>query len=106
ADLEDGLLRRADLVIVSANRLLQSKSRLNPRTVVVRHGVNYKHFRRTLAPETAVPEEIARLPRPVLGYFGLMAADWIDVELLARVARHFAHGSLVLLGKVTTDLSA
>ena len=34
-----------------------------------------------------------------------MAADWIDVELLAKIAQHFTGGSLVLLGKVTTDLS-
>jgi glycosyltransferase involved in cell wall biosynthesis len=106
AEMEEGLLARADLVIVSADRLRESKGRLNPHTVVVRHGVNYRHFRRALAPETEVPEEIARLPRPVLGYFGLMAADWIDVDLLVHVARRFAHGSLVLLGKVTTDLSA
>ena len=106
ADMEEGLLRRADLVIVSADRLYRSKARLNPRTVLVRHGVDYEHFRRALDPETEVPGEIARLARPVIGYFGLMGTDWVDVRLLAHVARHFAGGSLVLLGKVTMDLSA
>ena len=42
--LERELLRKADLVIVSADRLLQSKRRENPGTVLVRHGVDYDHF--------------------------------------------------------------
>jgi glycosyltransferase involved in cell wall biosynthesis len=104
ADLEKQLLARADLVIVSSDRLYQTKSRANARTVLVRHGVDFEHFRRALDPETEVPEAIARLPRPVLGFFGLVA-DWVDVDLLAEVARRFANGSLVILGRATTDVS-
>jgi glycosyltransferase involved in cell wall biosynthesis len=103
-DLEEQLLRKADLVIVSAEPLLQSKSRINPETVLVRHGVDYSHFRKTLDQETQVPPEIAGLPRPVIGFFGLIA-DWVDVELMADVARRFPQGSLVVLGKATTDVS-
>lgn len=104
-DLEDQLLRRADLVIVSADRLHRTKSRANPRTVLVRHGVDYAHFRKALAAETEIPEEIRDLPRPIIGYFGLMAEDWIDIDLMVHVAKHFSTGSMVLLGKVTTDMS-
>jgi glycosyltransferase involved in cell wall biosynthesis len=104
-ELEEELIRKSDLVVVSAARLLESKGGKNRRTVLVRHGVDYDHFRKALLPETKIPDEIAKLPRPIIGYFGLMAADWIDIELMAHVARHFAGGSLVLLGKVTTDMS-
>jgi len=104
-ELEKQLIRKADLVIVSASRLYESKAGMNPRTVLVRHGVDYDHFRKALSPETQVPDEIARLPRPIIGYFGLMAADWIDVDLMAHVAKSFPEGSMVLLGKVTTDVS-
>lgn len=41
AELERQLLRKADLVITSAERLWESKRRLNPRTVLVRHGVDF-----------------------------------------------------------------
>lgn len=105
AELELGLMRRSDLVIVSADRLYQSKAPFNPRTALVRHGVDYSHFRRALDAETVVPEEIAGLPRPVIGFFGLIA-DWVDVGLMASVAERFSTGSLVALGKVTTDVSA
>jgi glycosyltransferase involved in cell wall biosynthesis len=103
-ELERGLLRRADLVVVSAERLLRSKGGYNPRTVLVRHGVDYDHFRTALDASTVVPEEIRDLPRPVIGYFGLMSPDWVDVPLLEAVARHFSGGSLVLIGKVAMDL--
>jgi glycosyltransferase involved in cell wall biosynthesis len=104
--LERQLLAKADLVIVSANRLLQSKRKANERTVLVRHGVDYRHFAQALAPGTQVPESISRLPHPVIGYFGLIAEDWVDIDLLLRVARHYASGSLVLLGKVAMDVAA
>lgn len=103
--MEEDLCRRADLVIVSADRLLKSKSDKNPHTVLIRHGVDFQTFRKALDPETKIPDEIANLPKPVIGYFGLMAADWIDIDLMVKVAQHFSGGSMVLLGKVTTDMS-
>jgi glycosyltransferase involved in cell wall biosynthesis len=103
-EMEKQLLRKSDLVLVSADLLLQSKSQINPRTVLVRHGVDFKHFRTALDPTLKVPEEIANLPRPVIGFFGLIA-DWVDVELMAKVAQRYPHGSLVVLGKATTDVS-
>lgn len=104
-ELERSLLQKADLVIVSSEELRKTKSRHNPHTFLVRHGVQFDHFRKALLPETKIPEDIAALPRPVIGYFGLMAEDWIDLPLMEAVARKFSTGSMVLLGKVTTDLS-
>ena len=104
AELEQQLLRQSDLVIVSADRLYQSKVKTNPRTVLIRHGVDFDHFRKALDPETIVPEEIRDLPRPVIGFFGLIA-DWVDLELMAAVAKRYPNGSMVLLGKSTTDTS-
>ena len=105
AELEQQLLRQSDLVIVSADRLYHSKKKANPRTVLIRHGVDVNHFRKALDPETVVPDEILSLPRPVIGFFGLIA-DWVDLELIAAVAARFTSGSVVMLGKATTDTSA
>lgn len=104
ARMEERLCRKADLVIVTAERLYESKARFNPRTRLIRHGVDFLHFRRALDPSIVVPKEIASLPRPVIGFHGLIA-DWVDVELLARVALSFPQGSLALVGKATTDVS-
>lgn len=99
---EHSLLRSADLSIVSSERLLESRRRISPDTVLVRHGVDFEHFRRALDPDTVVPPDLAALPRPILGFFGLVA-DWIDLELLRHLATHFSRGSVVLIGKTVTD---
>jgi glycosyltransferase involved in cell wall biosynthesis len=104
AELEQDLLRRSALVIVSAERLYQSKVKTNPRTVLIRHGVDFDHFSKAVSATTVVPEEIRNLSRPVIGFFGLIA-DWVDIELIAEVAKSFPRGSVVLLGKATTDTS-
>jgi len=103
-ELEEQLLRKSDLVIVSSDLLLQSKQKFNPNTVLVRHGVDHAHFRKALDPHTPVPAEVAHLPHPVVGFFGLIA-DWVDVELMAQIAQRHPEGSLVVLGKATTDVS-
>jgi glycosyltransferase involved in cell wall biosynthesis len=103
--LEEKLLKRADLVVVSAESLRRTKSKYNPRIALIRHGVQYEHFKKALDPATKIPDEIAKLPKPVIGYFGLMADDWIDLELLEKIAQKYTGGSLVLLGKVTTDMT-
>lgn len=105
AATEADLLRRADAVFVSADRLYRSKHGLNPHTFLVRHGVDYDHFRKTLDPGTVVPGEIAGLPRPIIGYFGLIGQDWVDIDLLVHVAKRFPGASLVMLGKATMDVS-
>lgn len=106
AVVERALIDRADLVIVSAEKLLHSKQSPHAPTLLVRHGVDYDHFATATHRGTVVPDEIARLPKPVVGYFGLISDDWVDVPLLVHVARNFPTGSLVMLGKVTMDVSA
>jgi glycosyltransferase involved in cell wall biosynthesis len=105
ARIEQDLIAKADLVIVSAEKLLHSKRAPRAPTHLVRHGVDYEHFATATRAETRIPDEIAGLPHPVIGYFGLIADDWVDVPLMIHVARSFPTGSLVMLGKVTMDVS-
>lgn len=106
AATESALLATADAVFVSAEELLKSKVSPKAPTQLIRHGVDYDHFRKSLDPGTIVPDELEGLPGPVIGYFGLIAEDWVDVPLLQKVARSFPHGTLVLIGKSTMDLSS
>ena len=100
--IENELFRKSDLVIVSAEKLLADKKQFNPNTFLIRHGVDYRHFSRALQDETEIPSEIRDLPRPLIGFHGLLA-DWVDYELLKKTAEHFKNGSLVLIGKVSVD---
>ena len=104
ASLEAELLQKAHLVFASSEALLASKSRLNPRARLVRHGVDHAHFVKALDPATPVPADLAKLPRPRAGFFGLIA-DWIDLDLVRAVADAFPSLSLVLLGDAATSLA-
>lgn len=101
-EIEDELFRKSDLVIVSAEKLLESKGKLNPRTFLIRHGVDYNHFAKALRADTKIPDEIKDLPKPIIGFHGLLA-DWVDFELIGKVAQHFKHDSIVLIGKISVD---
>ena len=104
ARMEADLARRADVVIVSAEKLHRSKVAFNPNCHIVRHGVDHDHFAQALAPATRIPDDLAGLPKPVIGFFGLLA-EWVDLELVRAVADAFPTGSVVLLGKVNTSLA-
>lgn len=101
-EIEEDLFRRADVVIVSAEKLLENKRIYNNNTFLIRHGTDWRHFRKALAEETKVPDDIIGLPRPIIGFHGLLA-DWVDYELIRKTAEHFRHGSVVLIGKVAVD---
>jgi glycosyltransferase involved in cell wall biosynthesis len=101
-EIEEDLFRRADLVIVSAGKLYASKKRFNPNTHIIRHGTDWRHFRTALDPDLQVPDEIAGLPRPIIGFHGLLA-DWVDYQLIKKIAEHFQNGSVVLIGKTAVD---
>lgn len=103
AEMEEQLLRKADLVITSAERLRANKVKVNGNTVLVRHGVDFNHFVKACDPATPIPADIAALPRPIFGFFGLVA-DWVDLEVFEAVARAHPEGSVVILGKVAPDV--
>jgi glycosyltransferase involved in cell wall biosynthesis len=100
--IEEDLFRRSDLVIVSAEKLYASKKRFNPNTHIIRHGTDWNHFRTAVDGDLAVPADIADLPRPIIGFHGLLA-DWVDYNLIKKIAEHFKDGSVVLIGKVAVD---
>ena len=101
-EIEEELFRKADLVIVSAEKLFETKKNFNENTFIIRHGVDFLHFRKALDETTKIPVEIANLPKPIIGFHGLLA-DWVDFELLKQTAEHFKNGSVVLIGKITVD---
>jgi glycosyltransferase involved in cell wall biosynthesis len=101
-EIEDDLFRSADLVVVSAERLFESKKHLNANTHIIRHGTDWRHFRTAIDGDLAIPGDIADLPRPIIGFHGLLA-DWVDYELIKKTAEHFSRGSVVLIGKIAVD---
>lgn len=102
--LERELLLKANLVLVCSTPLLEQKQKFNRCTHLVTHGVDYEHFRRATDEATPVAEELRGLPRPILGFHGWVA-DWVDLRLIAELARLRPGWSIVLVGRADGDLS-
>ncbi len=97
-----GWLRRSLRSYLRASDLLFSVSpelaeRLHPpadvRCVELGNGVEFDHFAR---PRKEVPDLLAKLPKPLLGYAG--ALDWLDAGLVEAVAKAWPGYSVVLVG--------
>lgn len=101
-EIEEELFRKSDLVIVSAEKLFEDKKRFNKNTFIIRHGTDWRHFCTALGEKTEIPGEIENLPKPIIGFHGLLA-DWVDYELIKKIAEHFENGSVVLIGKIAVD---
>jgi hypothetical protein len=105
AAMEEALCRRADVVFATAKSLEERRRPFNPETHLASHGVDYGHFAAALDDETEVAPELAALPRPVLGFFGLIH-EWIDLKLVEFLASRHPEWSIVLIGKASVDTSA
>jgi glycosyltransferase involved in cell wall biosynthesis len=97
--MDDELTRKADLVFVASDTLFESKQALNPNTHVSPHGVDFDHFAQAQDSDLRAPADVAHLPRPVIGFFGLIER-WIDLELIDFLAEQRPHWTFVLIGRV------
>lgn len=101
---ERRLAEKANLVVTTSQALYDSKRDLNDHVVLITHGVDYEHFVRARSADVCEPDDVARLPRPRLGFWGLIQ-DWVDIELLVHVARIRPDWSVVLIGEAAADVT-
>lgn len=104
-EAERELCQRADVVFGVNQALADAKALLNPASHLATHGVDHAQFAAALDPATRVPDDLARLPRPVLGFYGTLQ-DWVDLELIAYLAQRHPEWSLALIGTPHVELSS
>jgi len=102
--MEKDLCGRADVVFATAALLYESRRAWNPNTHLALHGVDQAHFAAALKPETPIPPELADCPRPILGFFGLIH-EWLDLDLIAALAKKHPEWTIALIGKASVDVS-
>lgn len=95
---EEELLDRVDISIVVSRELLNRKSAPNREVFLVENAVDMEQYDARRG-ATKVPEDLAKIARPRLGYCGL-AGSRLDWNLLRNLARARPDWSIVLVGKV------
>src|SRR5690606_131404 len=71
-EAERRLLARVDVTFATSQALVESKRRYSRNIRFAPHGVNHAAFSRALRADVEVPPDLARIPRPRLGFFGTL----------------------------------
>jgi glycosyltransferase involved in cell wall biosynthesis len=97
--MDDESTRKADIVFVSSETLIERKRPLNQNTYFSPHGVDFDLFALAQDEGTVVPPDTAGIAHPVVGFFGLIER-WIDLELISYLADQRPHWNFILIGRV------
>jgi GT2 family glycosyltransferase len=97
---EAALARSADVVTVSARRLLEKFGHLDRPAVLARNAADFGHF--AGAEPTSGLNDASR---PVLGYFGVID-KWFDIDLVVALAQNRPDATIVLIGNAEVDVRA
>jgi len=103
---ERAMFRLVDAVFVTSTKLYERALAESHHVHRFPFGVSFEKFEawRSSPRKAAMPEDIARIRAPRIGYVGGVHR-WIDQELLCAVADAHPEWSLVLVGPVQTDIS-
>lgn len=97
---EEELTRRADVVFTTSRMLTESRKQWNPRTHYLPNVADYEHFCTAMSPATMIPDDLARLGAPRLGFIGAISGYKVDFALIRAVATARPEWNLVLIGSI------
>jgi glycosyltransferase involved in cell wall biosynthesis len=94
---ESKLLAAADVVFAGGRKLWESKKLQNDNCHFYGCGVDVAHFGKARQPDTKIPDDVASLRKPILGYFGVID-ERMDYELLVKLAEANPDWSIAMVG--------
>ncbi len=94
---ERRLLYNCDVVFAGGRKMAENKTRFNANTHFYGCGVDVAHFSKARASATPIPDDIAHLDGPILGYFGVVD-ERLDYELIAQLADARPDWNVVMVG--------
>ena len=97
---DTALVKKADVVFVTAEYLLESRRVFNPNTHYFSNVADFGHFAKARDSATVVPADIAALSQPVVGFVGAISSYKVDFDLLKNMAQQHPEWSIALIGKV------
>ena len=102
--LHEHAIDAADIILYSGRKLFQEVTRASERSHFLEQGVDFEHWRRVGTGQLTVPPEIARIPRPRLGYFGAVEPWLMDEQLIKRAAQEHPQWQWVFIGNRSRGL--
>ncbi|HZT60664.1 MAG TPA: glycosyltransferase [Pyrinomonadaceae bacterium] len=96
--LHERAIDSADIILYSGRKLFDEAGRGRERSHLLEQAVDFEHWSRVGSGGLEVAEEVARVPRPRLGYFGAIEPWLIDQELIRRAASERPEWHWVFIG--------
>ena len=103
--LEPKLIAKADVVVNNSTLYAKYGEQFNRHSYMVGQGCDVSLFN-DLNREIQAAEDLAAIPRPIIGYVGFLASRRLDIELLAGIAREKPEWSIVLVGPEDDNFKA
>jgi len=94
--MEPALMRKSDLVVSNSTYLADMARRYNPGSTYVGQGCDLSLYDKTRI--NSIPEDIASIPSPVIGYTGALFTLRLDMDLIHFLANQYPQWSIVLIG--------
>lgn len=102
--LHERAIDAADLIFYSGRKLFIEATRGWERSHLLEQGVDYDHWRRVGDGSVDVAPEIAKIPRPRLGYFGAIEPWLVDQELIKQAGSERPEWQWVFIGNKSRGL--
>jgi glycosyltransferase involved in cell wall biosynthesis len=96
AQLEPEIMANSDLVCANSTYLRDVAAKDNPNSFYVGQGCDISAFNPAQA--FSIPEDIAQIAKPIIGYIGALYTLRLDIEIIEIIAKHNANWSVVLIG--------
>jgi glycosyltransferase involved in cell wall biosynthesis len=100
---EKKLLEKADVVLVTAQGLYDLHKNDCKKIHLVPNGVDFEFYSRALTDEVKIPPDMAEIPKPRIGYIGVIN-EKVDFKLLMFLSKARPEWSIVLVGPVRVQL--
>jgi glycosyltransferase involved in cell wall biosynthesis len=99
---EKNLIIKSSFVIATSKPLYEKISKVNQNCFYVPNAADFKHFN-SATRITERPREIKNIKSPIIGFIGAVR-DWIDVDLICKIAELHPEYSILLVGPVNFGL--
>lgn len=94
--IEASLMAKSDLVVANSTYLADHARKFNPHAYYVGQGCDVSLFDKKLIDK--LPDDIANIPGPVIGYIGALFSLRLDIEVILHIARQRPDWQIVLVG--------
>ncbi len=94
--LEAQHMAKSDFVCANSTYLAKLASKHNSKSFYVGQGCDVSQFKREKV--SHVPDDIAKIQKPIIGYIGALLSLRLDINVLTTIARKKPEWNLVLVG--------